>query len=115
MKIGRIYASRRWFDRLTMSGAVGMALSGHFRSKYKETKGEGERMAETTIILYGTSWCPMTARAKRYLTECGAEFTWCDIEEDPVGCAYVEKVNQGNRSVPTILVPGWIDPGGAEQ
>ncbi len=62
-------------------------------------------MAETAIILYGTSWCPMTARAKRYLVECGAEFTWCDIEEDPVGCAYVEKVNRGNRSVPTILFP----------
>jgi mycoredoxin len=62
-------------------------------------------LAEKSIILYGTSWCPQTARARKYLVECGAEFTWCDIEKDPEGCAYVEKVNRGNRSVPTILFP----------
>ena len=62
-------------------------------------------MTEKAIILYGTSWCPQTARARRYLVDCGAEFTWCDIEDDPEGCAYVEKVNRGNRSVPTILFP----------
>jgi mycoredoxin len=39
------------------------------------------------------------------LERCGAPFTWCDIEQDPVGCAYVEQVNRGNRSVPTILFP----------
>ena len=33
MKMIDSYASRRWFDRLTMSGAVGMALSGHFLGK----------------------------------------------------------------------------------
>ena len=62
-------------------------------------------MAENVIILYGTSWCPQTARARKYLVDCGAEFTWCDIEKDQEGCAYVESVNRGNRSVPTILFP----------
>ncbi len=59
----------------------------------------------TEIIVYGTSWCPQTARAKLCLSECGSSFKWCDIEQDPVGCAFVEKVNQGNRSVPTIVFP----------
>ena len=74
-------------------------------------------MAGTAIVLYGTSWCPHTARARTYLTQCGAPFTWCDIEEDPVGCAYVEKVNRGNRSVPTILFPDGsvlVEPTNAE-
>ena len=74
-------------------------------------------MTETKIILYGTSWCAQTARAKRYLAECGAEFTWCDIEEDAAGCAYVERVNGGNRSVPTILFPDGsvlVEPSTAE-
>ncbi len=74
-------------------------------------------MADSVIILYGTSWCPQTARARKYLVECGAEFTWCDIEKDPEGCAYVEKVNRGNRSVPTILFPDGsvlVEPSNAE-
>ena len=62
-------------------------------------------MSGTSIIVYGTSWCPQTARAKRVLTKCGTQFTWCDIEEDAAGCAYVERINRGNRSVPTILFP----------
>ena len=74
-------------------------------------------MPQTSIILYGTSWCPQTARAKRFLTACGAQFVWCDIEEDKAGCAYVESVNKGNRSVPTILFPDGsilVEPGEAE-
>jgi mycoredoxin len=74
-------------------------------------------MPDTTIVLYGTSWCPHTARARKCLDECGAEFKWCDIEEDPEGCAYVEEVNHGNRSVPTILFPDGsvlVEPSNAE-
>ena len=74
-------------------------------------------MSEKKIIVYGTSWCPQTARAKRLLIEYGAEFDWCDIEEDPVGCAYVEKINRGNRSVPTIVFPDGsilVEPSNAD-
>ncbi len=74
-------------------------------------------MADRVIILYGTSWCPQTARARKYLVECGADFTWCDIEKDLEGCAYVERVNKGNRSVPTILFPDGsvlVEPSSAE-
>ena len=74
-------------------------------------------MAGSEIVLYGTSWCPHTARARTMLVQCGAPFTWCDIEEDPVGCAYVERVNKGNRSVPTILFPDgsvMVEPSNAE-
>jgi len=62
-------------------------------------------MADPEIILYGTSWCPQTARAKMFLDDCGVHFRWCDIEEDPDGCAFVEQVNHGNRTVPTIVFP----------
>jgi mycoredoxin len=74
-------------------------------------------MSETSIILYGTTWCPQTARAKTVLTACGAQFVWCDIEQDKAGCAYVESVNRGKRSVPTILFPDGsvlVEPGEAQ-
>jgi len=62
-------------------------------------------MADKETISYGTSWCPQTARARKFLDECGIHFRWCDIEEDPEGCAFVEQVNRWNRSVPTIVLP----------
>ena len=74
-------------------------------------------MSETKIIVYGTSWCPQTVRAKKVLVKCGAKFTWCDIEEDAAGCTYVERINHGNRSVPTIVFPDdsiLVEPSNAE-
>ncbi len=62
-------------------------------------------MAEKIIIVYGTTWCGQTARAKQCLDSHKIPFVWCDIEEDSQGCAFVEKVNRGNRSVPTIVFP----------
>jgi mycoredoxin len=57
------------------------------------------------IKIYGTSWCPQTLRAKQCLTRNEVPFDWCDIEDDKQGREFVEKVNRGNRSVPTIVFP----------
>jgi len=58
---------------------------------------------EPTIIIYGTTWCPDCVRAKNVLKRNGIEYTWINISDDVEARAYVEKVNQGSRSVPTIL------------
>ena len=74
-------------------------------------------MADKKIVLYGTAWCPHTARARKCLADCGVQYIWCDIEKDPEGCAFVEKVNHGNRSVPTIVFPDssiLVEPSNAE-
>jgi mycoredoxin len=73
-------------------------------------------MAEK-ICMYGTSWCPDTARSKRCLQRLGIVFVWYDIDKDKDACAVVEKVNKGNRSVPTILFPDGsvlVEPSDAE-
>lgn len=62
-------------------------------------------MHSINIKIYGTNWCPDTARAKQCLNKHGVSFTWCDIEQDKEGYAFVEKVNQGKRVVPTIVFP----------
>ena len=69
------------------------------------------------IKVYGTSWCPDTSRARQCLNRHKIEFDWCDIERDKEGCAFVEKVNRGNRSVPTIVFPDGcilVEPSTAE-
>jgi glutaredoxin len=48
-------------------------------------------MVSMDIKIYGTSWCPDTARAKQCLNKHGVAFIWCDIEKDKQGCAFVEK------------------------
>ena len=57
------------------------------------------------IKFYGTSWCPTSRRAKKFLIKEGIEFEWFNIDEDPTARAYVIAVNNGNRSVPTIVFP----------
>ncbi len=62
-----------------------------------ETKGQ--------IKLYGTNWCGDTRRARRFFEEHKINYEWIDIDQDAAASEYVKQVNQGNRSVPTILFP----------
>ena len=62
-------------------------------------------MTDDKIKVYGTTWCPDCVRAKRVLTDKSAAFEWIDISNDEKARMYVEKVNNGNRSVPTIIFP----------
>ena len=73
-------------------------------------------MAEQ-IIVYGTTWCPDCHRAKQVLDKHHIAYTWINIEDDPVAADIVVKINQGNRSVPTILFPDGsvlVEPGNSE-
>ena len=60
---------------------------------------------ESGIIIYGTRWCPDCSRARRILDRRGIPYEYIDINRDKQARAYVEQVNNGNRSVPTILFP----------
>jgi len=57
------------------------------------------------IRFYATKWCPDCTRAKRILDERGMAYQYIDITRDAEGRAYVEQVNKGCRSVPTIVFP----------
>jgi mycoredoxin len=74
-------------------------------------------MPTKEIIVYGTSWCPDSRRAQKAFRTKGVKYTWVDINKDKAGRAYVEKVNHGMRSVPTILFPDgsmMVEPSTAE-
>ena len=57
------------------------------------------------ITVYGTPWCGDCKRALRVLDQHQASYQYIDIEADDVARSYVEQVNRGYRSVPTILFP----------
>ena len=58
-----------------------------------------------TITMFSTSWCGYCRRLKSQLDREGIPFTEVDIERDPESARFVEKVNQGNQTVPTVLFP----------
>ena len=60
---------------------------------------------EQAIIVYGTKWCPDCHRARRILGGRDIPYKYIDINRDVQACAFVEQVNNGNRSVPTIQFP----------
>jgi mycoredoxin len=62
-------------------------------------------MLDVSIKMYGTSWCGDCRRARRVLEQHRVAYDYVDIEQDQHASAYVEQLNRGNRSVPTIVFP----------
>lgn len=60
---------------------------------------------ELKIIFYGTSWCGDCLRARRVFEKLNISYVEIDIDRDVEGRKYVETVNRGMRSVPTIVFP----------
>ena len=57
------------------------------------------------IIMYSTDWCGDCRRAKRFLDEKQIAYENVNIEQIPEGLEIVKTLNNGNRSVPTIVFP----------
>jgi len=53
--------------------------------------------------MYTTVWCGYCQRLKAQLGREGIAFEEVDIEADPAAAAFVESVNGGNQTVPTVL------------
>jgi len=57
------------------------------------------------IVMYSTAWCPDCRRAKFFMKRKNIEFLEIDVNEDDRAEAFVKEVNDGDRSVPTIVFP----------
>jgi thioredoxin reductase (NADPH) len=60
-------------------------------------------MAELKV--YGAPWCPDCKRSKKFLAEHRIPMQWIDIDQDRDGLAIVQRIQQGGRSIPTIVFP----------
>ena len=60
-------------------------------------------MSQNDIKLYGTNWCSDCKRSKKFLGEQRIHYDYINIEEDVEGKAYVQKVQNGGLSIPTIV------------
>jgi len=69
------------------------------------TTPEPYSLKPETITVYGTTWCPDCKQAKQFFGEQRIQYAHVDIENDPQAVAFVEKLNQGKRVIPTIIFP----------
>ena len=54
------------------------------------------------LTMYSTSWCGYCHRLKSQLDRAGIAYDVVDIERDEAAAQFVETVNGGNRTVPTL-------------
>jgi len=74
-------------------------------------------MTHTNIKLYGTEWCSDCKRSKKFLGEQRVHYEFINIEENMEGQAFVQELQKGGLSIPTIVFEdgsALIEPSNAE-
>jgi len=56
------------------------------------------------VTIYSTTWCGDCRRSKRLLDAHGVPYEEINIEDSPDAAREVMRLNNGRRSVPTILI-----------
>jgi thioredoxin reductase (NADPH) len=68
-------------------------------------------------MVYSTVWCPDCKRAKQFFGEQRVAYSNVDIEQNKKAMAFVEKINNGMRIIPTIIFPDGeilVEPSNAQ-
>ena len=60
------------------------------------------------IKVYGADWCPDCVNAKNFLSSKGIDFEYIIITKNVEAIAFLEKVNNGKKVIPTLVVDGKI-------
>lgn len=56
-----------------------------------------------SFTMYATGWCGFCQRLRAQLEAEGITYDLVDIDQEPQAAAIVEKANDGNRTVPTLV------------
>ena len=67
-------------------------------------------MAAHSVKVYATVWCEDCKRVRKFLGEQKVHYDFIDIEREPSGLFYVERLNKGKIVVPTITVDDEVMP-----
>jgi mycoredoxin len=80
-------------------------VAGRELEGYEEPAGYSHCMSEPQLTIYTTAWCGDCRLARRVLDKHAIGYTLIDITDDAKARRYVEEINGGYRSVPTIVFP----------
>jgi mycoredoxin len=59
--------------------------------------------AKMPIKFYGAMWCGDTRRARSWFDANNVPYDWVDVDKDKEAEEYVKLLNNGFRSIPTII------------
>ncbi len=62
--------------------------------------------AQHGVTVYWRPGCPFSGRLRMVIREQRERAAWVNIWEDDEGRAYVASVNDGNETVPTVVIDG---------
>jgi mycoredoxin len=62
-------------------------------------------MSPNQIVMYAVDWCPDCRRAKFFFKRKKVDVVEVDVNADKKAEKFVKELNNGNRSVPTIIFP----------
>ena len=57
------------------------------------------------IKMYGVTWCWQCRKARKFLEKYSINYDWINIDKDKDSEQFVIQMNNGYRSVPTIVFP----------
>ena len=61
---------------------------------------------EVDVVMYGTSWCPYCAKARKLLDDLDVSYYEYDVENSAEG--HAQYVDLGGRGVPVLQINGKI-------
>lgn len=67
--------------------------------------GHETNAGAAALTMYSTQWCGYCHRLRSQLDREGIGYEVVDIERVPDAAAIVERVNNGNQTVPTLVYP----------
>ena len=69
---------------------------------------EALAQAEHGIAVYWRPGCPYSSRLRMAVRKERDRIAWVNIWEDDAGRGYVASVNDGNETVPTVVIDGIV-------
>ena len=92
-------------------GALGLALAwwlsplqGGRTARHEDVVSRPAEKRQ--VVVYWRPGCVFCARLRGRLGRSGRKATWVNIWQDEAGAAYVRSVNDGNETVPTVVIDG---------
>jgi mycoredoxin len=79
-------------------------LGGRPTTTHQEVLAMSE--SERPVVIYWRPGCGFCARLRSTLGAEGDKAVWVDIWRDEEGAAFVRSVNDGNETVPTVVIGG---------